>query len=339
MSSRRTFLATGLGALSAPALASPNADYRAALSAAYGAPVDPHEAHRRALAATARLQVRADVLLRRQGHNIGAVAERLRALAKDPRWLYPDDEPGRDRAVADMNARIVALRPRLDRTLAGLAIAPAAVRRMSPAEVAAGRGGYREAPQGDRPGAYYVDLRAIRERPAWTLPSVAFHEVIPGHLLQLPLQAGANPPADRVKAAGAYFEAWGAYAEQLCADLGAYAQDPLGEIGYLQWRLFRLGRIVADTGLHARGWSRDQAVAAVTDLQGQSIAFITIEADVDRIAATPGRYAAEGLGALALAKWRPRDPVNWPAFHRAVLADGPWPFGELLRRVAGQAAS
>src|SRR5437763_1737501 len=83
--------------------------------------------------------------------------------------------------------------------------------------------------------------------------------------------------------AGAYFEAWGTYAEQLCCDLGAYAHDPLGEIGYLQWRLFRLARIVADTGVHALGWSRERAVAEMTDLQGQSIAFITIAADVDRI--------------------------------------------------------
>jgi len=340
MQTRRTVLTTGLGALAAPALAAPalaapNADYRAALAEAYGAPVDPLAAHRQALAATAALQARADRRLRGQGLATGGVAERLRVLAKDPRWLYPDDEAGRDRAVAEMNARIVALRPRVDRAFAGLPVAPASVQRMAPADVAAGRGGYREAPKADRPGAYYVDLRAIRDRPAWTLPSVAFHEVIPGHLLQLPLQAAAAPPADRVKVSGAYFEAWGTYAEQLAADLGAYADDPRGEIGYLQWRLFRLGRIVADTGLHALGWSRDRAVAEMTALQGQSIAFITLEADVDRIAATPGRYAAEGLGALALAAWRPAARAKWPAFHRAVLADGPWPFGALKQRLAG----
>lgn len=342
MPSRRTFLTTGLSALAAPALAASGAEYRAVLSGAYGAPLDPLAAHRRALSATATLQARAGVLLHGQGLRTGSVAERLRRLAKDPRWLYPADEAGRDRAVADMNGRIAALRPRLDRVFAGVAIAPAAVQRMPLADVTAGRGGYREAPQirdqgGYKPGAYYLDLHAIRERPIWTLPSAAFHEVTPGHLLQLPLQAAASPPPDRVKASGAYFEAWGIYAEQLAADLGAYAEDPRGEIGYLQWRLFRLGRIVADTGLHALGWSRDQAIAAMTDLQGQSVAFITIEADVDRIAATPGKYAAEGLGALALAAWRPRDRARWPAFHRAVLADGPWPFGELEQRVRNPA--
>jgi uncharacterized protein (DUF885 family) len=323
MATRRTFLATGLSAFAAPALA---ADCAAALAQAFGAPVDPQAAHRRALAETQAMQARADLLLRGQGLGTGSVAERLRLLAEDPRWLYPDDDAGRDRAVAEMNARLAALRPRLAPVFGDLPIAAAEVRRMSRADEAAGRGGYREAPKDGRTEAYYLDLKAIGERPAWTLPSAAFHEVTPGHLLQLPLQPAGAP-------ATAYFEAWAIYAEQLAADLGAYRHDPRGEIGYLQWRLFRVGRIVADTGLHALGWSRARAIAAMTGLQGRSIAFITIEADVDRMIASPGKYAAEGLGALALADWRPRDRNRWPAFHRAVLADGPLPFGELGRRL------
>ena len=329
MATRRTFLATGLSALAAPTVA---ADYAGALSQAFGALVDPQAAHRRALAVTGKAQARADVLLRGQGLKTGSVAERLRLLAEDPRWLYPDDDAGRDRAVADMTASLAALRPRLPAAFGDLPIAAAEVRRMSHADEAAGRGGYREAPTDGRAPAYYLDLKAIRTRPAWTLPSTAFHEVTPGHLLQLPLQNARPRRAEPAPASSAYFEAWAIYAEQLAADLGAYANDPRGEIGYLQWRLFRIGRIVADTGLHARGWSRDQAIAALTALQGQSVAFITIEADVDRMIAAPGKYAAEGLGALALGGWRPKDRARWPAFHRAVLAEGPAPFGELQRR-------
>ena len=324
MRSRRTFLAAGLSALAAPAM---TADYSVALSQAFREPVDPVVAHRQAAAAARSAQVRAGRLLNGQGLKTGSVAERLRRLARDPRWLYSDDHGGRDRAVAEMNSRIAALLPRLAGVLGGLPVAAAQVRRMSRADEAAGKGGYRE------PGAYYVDLKSIRDRSAWTLPSVAFHEVIPGHLLQMPLQAAAAPP-ERVTSTPAYFEAWATYAEQLAADLGAYAGDPRGEIGYLQWRLFRLGRIVVDTGVHALGWSRAAAVAAMTDLQGQSIAFISIEADVDRIMATPGKYAAEGLGALALGALRPRNRRLWPAFHRAALADGPLSFGELRRRLA-----
>jgi uncharacterized protein (DUF885 family) len=336
MRSRRAFLVASLSALAPPAMAAappaaeaPEADYRTALSQAYGAPLDPETAHRQGLAATGRAQALVDTLLRSQGLSKGNVEARLRDLAQDPRWLYPDSDVGRDRAVADMNARVAALRPRLPEAFGDLPIATALAYRMSPADEAAGRAGYREAPTRGRPGAYYVDLKSIRARPAWTLPSVAFHEVIPGHLLQLGLE-----PVPAV-AAGAYFEAWGIYAEQLAFHLGAYRDDPLAEIGYLQWRLFRLGRIVIDTGLHAEGWSRDRAIAAMTAMQGQSIAFITIDADVDRMIAAPGKYAAEGLGALALDAWRPRDRARWPAFHKAILLGGPAPFGELKRRVMG----
>jgi uncharacterized protein (DUF885 family) len=333
MATRRSFLATGLGALAAPAFGPAfGADYAAALSRAFGAPVDPEAAHRRALAVTRAAQARADLLLRGQGLGAGGVGERLRRLAKDPRWLYPDDDVGRDRAVADMNARIAALRPRLAQAFSDLPVASAEVRRMASTDVAAGRGGYREPARDGGTGAYYLDLKAIRTRPAWTLPSAAFHEVTPGHLLQLALQPAGAPTL-------AYFEAWAIYAEQLALDLGTYRDDPRGEIGYLQWRLFRIGRIVADTGLHALGWSRGRAIDTLADLQGFPAAFITVEADVDRMIAAPGRYAAEGLGALALSDWRPRDRARWPAYHRAVLIGGPAGFGELERRVRARPAS
>lgn len=242
-------------------------------------------------------QARADKLLKGQGLRRGTVAERLRALAADERWLYEDSDAGRTLAVKAMNRRLRAL------PLASVfdAPIPAAEVRLAPA----GKAGYREL------GAYYVDLKDIRARPAWTLPSVAFHEALPGHLLQMGV---TGQPA-----AAPLFEGWAIYAEQLAADLGAYRDDPLGEIGYLQWRLFRLGRVIVDDGLVRQGWSRDRAVAEMTALQGQSIAFITIEADVERIAANPGRWAAEGLKALEIAARRPRERARWPAFHLEVL--------------------
>lgn len=335
MIDRRTLLAAAAAAGLATPVRAQTTDYAEALARAWGGPLDPRTAHASALAAAGAAQARADRLLRRIGLTRGSVAERLRALSADPRWLYRDDDAGRNRAVADMNLRLARLRPRLGVAFGDLPIAGAQVRRMSAADAAAGRAGYREAPGDGRPGAYYVDLRAIRERPAWTLPSVAFHEVVPGHLLQLPLQAAAAVPAERAKPAGADFEAWGIYAEQLAADLGAYADDPRGEIGYLQWRLFRLARAVADTGLGAFGWSADRAEAAMTELQGRSIAFVTIAADVARMPSRPGQVTAEALGALEIARLRPMDRALWPSFHRAILAHGPWPPSELAKVVAG----
>jgi uncharacterized protein (DUF885 family) len=313
MWTRRTVVASGAAWLASPARAADS--YAEALAKAWGAPIDPQAAHGRALAEARRLQTRADGLLRRQGLRTGTVAHRLRTLFADPRFLYPDDDAGRDRAVAEMNARWAALRPRLAAVF-DMAVPAAEVRRMSPADEARGRGGYREPP------AYYVDLKAIRERPAWTLPSVAFHETVPGHALQATLQS--TDPAKQPYL-GVYSEAWATYAEQLAADLGAYAGDPVGEIGYLHWRLFRMARIVADTGQGALGWSADQALARLRELQGRSIAFATLEADVARMRQQPGVYAAQGLGALEIARLRPGRRDAWAKFHRAILADGPFP--------------
>jgi uncharacterized protein (DUF885 family) len=301
--------------------------YAAALASQLGAPTDPLAAHRRADEDAMRLQARADRLLEAQGLGRGPVSERLTRLFADERYLFGDDEAGRDKAVAEMNAWLAQVRPKLAPAFGDLRIPPAEVRRMSAADAAKGRGGYREAGTFEAPGAYYVDLKAIRTRPSWTLPAVVHHELIPGHLLQLPYQGAASPHPLRLRCSKAYFEGWGVYAEQLADDLGLMDQNPLAQIGALHWRLFRLARIVADTGLHAMGWSRDQALEAMRRIQGPSIAFVDVPADVDRMMREPATFAAQGLLALELARLRPRR--GWPAYHRMVLADGPWPLATL----------
>lgn len=325
MPTRRTVLATA-AALALGGRADAAEAYAQVLSDAWGGPLDPRAAHRLAVAEAGGLRARADRLLRREGLAKGSVAERLWRLAGDPRRLYPDDDAGRDRAVADMNARLTALRPKLAAAFGDLAIPQATVRRMSPEDEAKGRGGYREPP------AYYVDLKAIGARPSWTLPSVAFHETVPGHALQAALQSAELA---KQRWSGVYSEAWATYAEQLAGDVGAYAEDPLGEIGALHWRLFRLARVVVDTGQGALGWSHPRAVAAMRELQGRDIAFVTIEADVERMRRQPGVFAAQGLGALEIARLRPRDRRDWPEFHRAILADGPHPCAMLAAVAKG----
>src|SRR5690349_403249 len=189
MLTRRTVLASGAALLAGPARA---ADYAQVLSQAYGGPVDLHAAQVLAMTEASGLLLRAGRLLRFQGLEGSDVVGNLRALAADPRWLYPDDDAGRVRAVADMNARLAALRPKLRRAFGDLPIPQPEVRR--PTAENAAKGGYREPP------VYYVDLRNIRARPAWTLPTVAFHEAVPGHALQASV-AGRPRPAS-------FSEAW-----------------------------------------------------------------------------------------------------------------------------------
>jgi uncharacterized protein (DUF885 family) len=294
--------------------------YALTLQFQLGAHVDPREAHDRALARCRVLQTEADTLLRAQRLVSGDVASRLREFSRNAAYLARDDA-GKARLVADMNARLDRARTLLAGALDGAGSAPGEVRRLGANLEANGA-------QGRRVGAvYYVDLGGAR--PSWTLPSVVHHEVVPGHILQTLYEPMADAPELQRRYAMGYSEGWAAYAEQLADEAGAFADDPLGRIGYLQWMLFRMARLVADTGIHVQRWSRERAVEEMRALQGDSIAFITIEDDVVRICAQPGAYAAQGLAALRIAELREatrraaREAFSLPRFHDAMLAHGP----------------
>lgn len=267
-----------------------------------GTDATPAEAQALALDRARLITARAARLLRDEGLVDGSVAERLRRLARDPRYLYSDDDAGRDRAVADMNRWLDAARARLPQQFGMIpgAVDRVTVRRMSPADEAAGKAGYRVVPSydGSVPGAYFVDLHEIGRRPNWSLPSVVHHETLPGHLLQLPLQDRAAPHPLRLRAAAGFVEGWGVYAEQLAAEAGAYARDRRAEIGYLQWLLFRLGRAMMDIGVNAFGWTDAAALAFLHDLQGDPVIFAPFEKDIARARTEPGAYAAHVLNWL-----------------------------------------
>jgi len=290
--------------------------YRAALQVHLGAASDPHRAHANARARCVTLHAEADALLRGQGLTRGGVAERLGGLLRDPRQRYPDTEAARAAALADMHA-VLARAPALLAPAFASALPSVQIRALPASEEAGGSRGRREG------GAYIVDLGGARARA--TLASVVYHETIPGHLLQAPFEAAANVPVLQRRYAGGYSEGWAIYAEQLADELGGFA-DPLSRIGYLHWMLFRMARIVADTGMHALGWSRARAIDEMHALQRESIAFVSIEEDVGRIAAQPGIAAAQGLAALhiaeARARWRSRD-LSLQQFHSAMLQHGP----------------
>ncbi|HJS80729.1 MAG TPA: DUF885 domain-containing protein [Vitreimonas sp.] len=298
-----------------------DAFYAQTLHFHFGAPIDPGAAHELALARARELQAEADAVMRAQGLTHGDVAQRLRGLLADPRRLTALDDAGKTAAVADMNASLARARVVLAPVIEGVADAPAEVRRLPASREANGA-------QGQRNGAiYYVDLGAAR--PRWTLPSVVHHELIPGHILQTPYENFADPPELQTRYASGYSEGWATYAEQLADEAGAFAEDPMARLGYLHWMLFRMARVVADAGIHALRWSRQRAVDEMRALQGDSVAFVSIEDDVVRICAQPGAYAAQGLAALHIAQLRARTQREAGAafdakrFHTAMLRFGP----------------
>ena len=296
--------------------------YALALQLQLGAAMDPRAAHAKALARCRELQSEADALLRREGLRNGDVAERLRTLLRDERYLYADSDDGRTQAIAQMNDALARVRLLLANATNG-ADAPAEARALPAAQQANGAAGRRQAT------SYLVDLGAIRTRPSWTLTSVVHHELIPGHMLQAPFEREAAPLDVQRRYSGGYSEGWAIYAEQLADELGAFADDPRGRIGYLQWMLFRMARVVADTGMHAMRWRRDEAIEQMRALQGDSIAFVSIEDDVTRMCAQPGVLASQGLAALHLADLREAtaraagDAFDLRRFHSAVLRRGP----------------
>lgn len=296
--------------------------YRLSLQFHYGAAIDPRAAHEKALTRCRTLQAEADTLLRAAGLSGGDVATRLRQFARDERYLYADSAEGKAQAVADMNLQLARSRTLLASAIDGLAEAPAQVLLLPAAQEANGTMGRR---QGSN---YLVDLGGIRTRPRWTLPSVVHHELIPGHILQAPYERAAEPSDMHLRHASGYSEGWASYAEYLADEMGAYAEDSLARLGYLQWMLFRMARVVADTGIHAMRWNRERAIEEMRALQGDSIAFVSIETDVTRLVAQPGAHAAQGLAALHIAELRDRTQretrsFNLARFHNAMLRYGP----------------
>jgi uncharacterized protein (DUF885 family) len=319
--------------------------YALVLKQNLGMAIDPDEAHQRGLAAVQVFAARAARLLDRQGVAAGPLGDRFAALAGDPRWLYGDDEAGRDRLVADMVVWLEKAKSRLSRSFS--AIPPgtltARISRMSRADEAAARQGYRDAPNfdGGRAGVYYVDLVAIRRRPSWTLPSVVHHEAVPGHMLQIPLEegSGAHPLRTRLACPG-FLEGWAIYAEQRADEEGAFQGDPLAELGYLQWMLFRAGRLVVDTGLHVKGWTRERAEAWFARIQGPPPVFAPIAQDVERAAIGPGAMAGQGLAWLEIVRLREairrRPGFDLKRFHADLLLPGTLPFSTQRRRLLAE---
>ena len=263
---------------------------------------------------------RADGLLKRRGLSRGSVGARLRALKQTPDTPYANDDAGRARAAADMNAALDRIRQRLPAWFNPPFEPGSVVRRMAPADEAGGKRGYRDPPTASGPGAYYPDLANVRDRPAWTLTTVAYHETIPGHMIQLRRQSDAGPHPLQIRYAAGYAEGWAIYAESLADRIGML--NPIEQIGFIQSWLFRLARVAADLGLHLHRWSRTRALRFLEESVGFEL-FFPFATEIDRYAAEPGGFAGDALAAIMLRSMSPAAPAAARGFHDRVLNRGP----------------
>ncbi|GAA3695410.1 hypothetical protein GCM10022268_02590 [Sphingomonas cynarae] len=310
----RTGLAIDAGLATRPG------DYGLRLRRTLGS-ADPRAARRRLDRALADLHARSARLFDRIGIAGDTIGARYVRLFAEADGLYTDTAAGRRQAVADMNRDLAIHRAAVARTIADVPpfCLDVTVRVLTPAEVAAGRQGYRTPPAPGRPGAYIVDLADIGRRPAWSLPSVVAHELLPGHMIQLGIEQTSPPHPLRATYAAAFVEGWATYAETLAAP---DFRDPRTMLGHLHWLIFRAARGRIDLGIHAEGWSSGDARTRLAAWQGVPVYFATFDADLARIAKEPGTRAAEALAWLALADHAPRTAAARRRWHAAVLANG-----------------
>ena len=311
--------------------------YAYALRYATTTGMSAEEVHKLGLDRVADLSARADAIFKAQGMTKGTVAERMRALGKDPRFLYPNTDEGKAKLIAELNTQMQAIQARLPEVFGRLPKATAEIRRV-PADIEDGAtGGYYQMPalDGSRPGAYYINLRDTAENPSWTLPTLTYHEASPGHHHQIALaqEATGIPRLRRLPAYSVYTEGWGLYAEQLADEMGVYENDPWGRLGYLQSYMFRAARLVADTGLHHYRWSREKAIAYYNDTLGTPEASNITE--IERYCVWPGQATSYMVGQTRWVAIREKaraalgDQFDLRAFHDTALAAGAMPISVL----------
>jgi uncharacterized protein (DUF885 family) len=301
------------------------------------------EIHQLGLDQIADLSSRVDAILRTQGMNQGTVGARMRALGTEPRFVYANTDEGKAQLLADLNAQMADMQRRLPAYFGRLPRAAVEIKRVPAAIEAGAPGGYYQPPalDGSRPGAYYINLRDTAEWPRWTLPTLTYHEASPGHhhQISLALEAAGIPMFRRLLGFSAYSEGWGLYAEQLADEMGVYENDPFGRVGYLQSFMFRAARLVVDTGLHHKRWSREQAIRYMADTLGDQESSVTTE--VERYAVWPGQATSYKVGQtrwVALresARRRLGSNFDIKGFHDVTLAAGAMPL-DVLERVVDE---
>jgi uncharacterized protein (DUF885 family) len=310
--------------------------YRQSLAQATTTSLTPAEVHKLGLEKVAELSAELDSALTRQGYAKGTVGERLRGLYQDPKFRYPDTDDGKEKLLADLNAKVAEVTKKLPAYFGTLPKAPLLIKRVPKATEAGAPGGYYNgaALDGSRPGMYYINLRDTAEVPSWTLPTLTFHEGIPGHHLQISLaQEAPLPIIRRVLGFNAYQEGWALYAEQLGDEMGMYTDDPFGRIGYLHDALFRGVRLVVDSGLHDLRWSREQTIKYYVDNLGDQEASAITE--VERYCVEPGQACSYMVGKLTWLRLRAKARAALGAkfdirkFHDAALLNGAMPLAVL----------
>ena len=316
--------------------------YAAALAQATTTNFTPDQVHQIGLQQVADLTAQLDTLLKAAGYTKGTVGERLQALNADPAQLYPNTDAGREELIKGLNAGVAGMMTRLPNAFATLPSQPLEIRRVPPEiQDGASNGYYRRASlDGSRPAIYFINLKSTGDWPKYTLPSLTYHEGVPGHHLQISIaqKSGDLPMIRKISFYSAYSEGWALYSEQLADELGGYTG--LEKAGYLQSFLFRATRLVVDTGLNSMRWSREKAIDYMIATTG--FARGRAQREIERYCASIGQACSYKIGHIAWTRARAKaQQILGPKFDikqfHEVLKEGAMPLTILERRIEERA--
>jgi len=330
----------GVASMDAGIAARPHGEefYRWALKASTTTTMSPDDVHEMGKSEVERLHARMDAILKEIGYTQGSVGDRMKALAKDPRYKFSEGDRGRAEIMAFINNRLDWIRAQMPRAFNTVVTPNMEVKRLPPEEEPGAPGAYGGAGSidGAIPGRFWINLRATDLHSTYSLADLTFHEAIPGHIWQGEY-THQLPLIRQMLAFNAYSEGWALYAEQLADELGAYEREPVGRLGYLQSLAFRACRLVVDTGLHAKRWTRAQAVQYFVDVNGSNP--LEVASEVDRYCAWPGQACGYKVGHTEINRQRDKatnalgPAFSGKAFNDTVVLGGNVPLDVLAKNV------
>jgi uncharacterized protein (DUF885 family) len=310
-----------------------------ALKASTTTDLSPEEVHAMGLEQIKELHARMDPILRTLGYTQGTVGERMQALAKDPRYKFAEGDKGRAEIMVYIQEWLTKIRAQLPRAFNTLVPGHLEVRRMLPEEEPGAPAAYGGpgSIDGKIPGKFWINLRTTDLHSRYSLPDLSAHEAIPGHIWQGEY-ANRLPLIRTLLAFNAYSEGWALYAEQLVDELGVYNDFPAGRLGYLQSIAFRCCRLVVDSGLHAKRWTRQQGVDFFVNINGSNP--LEVASEVDRYCSWPGQACGYKVGHTTInrlldkAKAELGSKFDVKAFDDATVLGGNLPMDVLATNLA-----
>lgn len=323
--------------------AQPNGDvfYRYSIEKLGNSDLSPEEIHQIGLQEVTRITAEMDTILKSEGYAEGTVGDRMTSLAEEPRFLYPNTDEGRAKLLNSLNQTIAVMSKLMPTQFRSVPPYPVKVKRIPIANQDTSAGGYYTPPaiDGSVPGIYWINLRDTKANPKFDLSTLTFHEAIPGHHWQIALNLAQEqlPLLRRIAPYNAYVEGWALYSEQVAYEMGLYKDDPFGNLGRLKAELFRAVRLVVDTGLHAKKWSREQAIDYMANTTGTEKADVVSE--IERYMVWPGQALGYKMGMLKIlslreyAKNKLQVVFDIKEFHDVVLLSGAVPMKVLDQNV------